>query len=257
MKITLLLFFLTMSVLQVHAQGNTWLGLTFKMKKYSDNRKVLEVKKVLPMSDAPNSGIESGDLLVEVDSKQIDGTSIIKQIMAKKIAGDTLAFKLEREGKFYTKKLALTPRPKNISKYVGSAIGSRMADFKGKFYANGSKRKNAAKLTLIDFWATWCGPCKMTLPVLDDLYAGYESKGLEVIGVSNESLNLLNKFQSQRPQAYPLFNDLDGSLSKFYGISAVPTLIFVDEEGYILKVLRGAPPKQQLEGYIKKYLNEA
>ena len=153
--------------------------------------------------------------------------------------------------------VTLTERPDDISSLTGSAIGSKMAEFGKNFYKNGEKRKDAPKATLLDFWATWCGPCRQTLPVLEKIYNKYSSQGLEVIGISSEQTKpLLAFYKKQHASPYPLYRDADQGLWRRYGIHAVPTLMLLDSNGYIKRVWSGAPSFEMLEKLVLEVLEK-
>lgn len=111
---------------------------------------------------------------------------------------------------------------------------------------------------VIDFWATWCGPCRKTLPVLANVYSKYASQGLEVIGISNEDVATLNHFySSQHKSPYPLYRDATQELWRRYGIRAVPTLMLLDQNGYIKRVWSGAPSQALVEKLVLEVMSEA
>ena len=105
-------------------------------------------------------------------------------------------------------------------------------------------------MTLLDFWATWCGPCRQTLPIVGRLYEKLSSRGFEVIGVSTEQLSVLEQFYKEHPSPYPLYRDATQEMNRRYGISAIPTLMLLDENGYIQKVWPGVPSEKALEKAI-------
>jgi thiol-disulfide isomerase/thioredoxin len=132
-----------------------------------------------------------------------------------------------------------------------------MASFGKNFYKNGEKRQEAPKATLLDFWATWCGPCRHTLPVLEQMYNKYSSQGLEIIGISSEPKNtLLSFYKKQHASPYPLYRDADQGLWRRYGIHAVPTLMLLDANGYIKRVWSGAPSFELLEKLVLEVLEK-
>ena len=124
------------------------------------------------------------------------------------------------------------------------------------------------KAVLINFWATWCGPCKIETPWLVELHDQYASKGFEILGVSTDDLDPddkkmfaseksdIAKFAQQEHMQYPVL--LGGTtLDKPYGgLDALPTSYFVDRDGNVVAAEMGLTSKADLEGNIRKALGE-
>ena len=124
------------------------------------------------------------------------------------------------------------------------------------------------KAVLINFWATWCGPCKIETPWLVELRNQYASKGFEILGVSADDLDLddqkklaeekrdIAKFAHDEHMQYPVLIN-GGSLDKPYGgLDALPTSYFVDRNGNVVAAEMGLTSKADLEGNIRKALGE-
>lgn len=232
-----------------------WLGVTFKRTNF-ENHLALNVIGVHPESGCFTAGMVAGDLIVGVQGAPLTDISQIQSAISGRKAGQKIKVEIAREGKKQNLTVALTNRPDDISSLTGSAIGSKIAKFGENFYKNGEKRKEKPKATLLDFWATWCGPCRKTLPVLANIYKKYSSKGLEIIGISNEGLSELNAFYaSQHASPYPLYRDASQDLWRRYGIHAVPTLMLLDQDGYIKRVWSGAPSEYLIEQVLKDVIN--
>lgn len=92
----------------------------------------------------------------------------------------------------------------------------------------------AGKPMLIDFWATWCLPCRETMPVIDQIYQKYNEKGLIVMGISGENRADLMKFAASTRYRYPLYRDVDGMYQAKHQVSSLPTLWLVDKTGKII-----------------------
>ncbi len=244
-----LIFFLLLACAASFAAP--WLGLSFKKTTYS-NHLALDIKGVHPESGCFAAGVTTGDTLIGVNGQILTDMSQIQSVISSHKAGQKIKLEILRDGKKRTVDATLTERPDDISSLTGSAIGSKIANFGENFYKNGEKRKAKPKATLLDFWATWCGPCRKTLPVLANIYKKYGDKGLEVIGISEEPLETLNAFyERQHASPYPLYRDKTKDLWRRYGIRAVPTLMLLDKDGYIKRVWSGAPTEYMIEQILK------
>jgi peroxiredoxin len=100
------------------------------------------------------------------------------------------------------------------------------------------------KLVLIDFWATWCGPCVAELPNVLKTYEKYHGKGLEIIGISlDKDKDKLSKFIAEKNMTWQQYFDGQGWQSKLaakYGVNSIPATYLLDKEGIIIaKNLRG------------------
>lgn len=234
-----------------------WLGVVFKKSEY-ENHLALDVKGVHPGSGCFGAGVVSGDKIIGFGGKALTDMSQIKTVLAASKTGQTINIEVLRDGKKIPLKVKLTDRPDDISSLTGSAVGSKMAEFGKNFYQNGDKRKQKPKATLLDFWATWCGPCRKTLPILEEIYQNLGQQGLEVIGIADESLDVLNSFyQSEHRSPYPLYRDATQALWRRYGIHSVPTLMLLDSEGYIKGVWSGVPNKKALEQIVQETMKDA
>lgn len=103
------------------------------------------------------------------------------------------------------------------------------------------------KPVLLNFWATWCGPCVKEMPDLVELSKEYEAKGALVIGISldkdSDVLNVVTEFAKDKKVTYPLIID-NGELEKaFGGIRAIPTTFYIDKNGTIVEKLIGMQSK--------------
>ena len=137
-------------------------------------------------------------------------------------------------------------------------VGSKFPDFEetdimGKPM---STAKHRGKVVLVDFWATWCGPCLQELPYVLSTYQKYHPKGFEILGVSfDKELPTLENFVKAQNMPWQQFFDLGASnkLALKYGAMTIPTTYLLDTEGKIIaKGLRGEQLEQAVEAALPK-----
>lgn len=113
------------------------------------------------------------------------------------------------------------------------------------------------KLIYLDFWASWCGPCRKSLPILNEIRSQYSSQGFEVIAVNvDEKLADALKFLEKYPVDYPILLDPKGSMPQAYKIPGMPTAYLIDEQGTIIYKHVGFKTKdrKKIETLISKHL---
>ena len=113
------------------------------------------------------------------------------------------------------------------------------------------------KVLVVDFWATWCGPCKLEIPGFVDLQTRYGSKGLQFVGISvDDKLDQLKPYVDEYKMNYPVLQGLghDDVQDAFGPIWGIPTTIVVGRDGKICRKHQGAVAKDVFEREIKSLL---
>jgi len=105
------------------------------------------------------------------------------------------------------------------------------------------------QVVMINFWASWCAPCRQEMPLLEDLYKKYQSLGFTLLGVnveqnSNKAKTLLRNIKV----SFPILFDNKNKVSKLYKVSAMPTTVIIDRDGNLRYLHQGYKP-----GYEKDY----
>ncbi|UCE51408.1 MAG: TlpA family protein disulfide reductase [Desulfobacterales bacterium] len=97
------------------------------------------------------------------------------------------------------------------------------------------------KIILINFWATWCLPCRIEMPSMEKLYTRFKNDGFTILAIDmQEDADSVKAFKEKYKLNFPILLDSDGSVGQYYGVISIPTTYLVDREGYIIAGALGA-----------------
>jgi cytochrome c biogenesis protein CcmG/thiol:disulfide interchange protein DsbE len=117
-------------------------------------------------------------------------------------------------------------------------------------------RSFRGKILLVDFWATWCGPCEESIPHLIKLQERYRARGLQVLGIALDvdGARVVAPFVKKHGMNYPVLLGDEATTRAFGGILGVPTSFLFDREGKVVKRFVGVVDHQAYEAVIRKLL---
>ena len=102
----------------------------------------------------------------------------------------------------------------------------KLSDFRGR-------------VVLVNFWATWCGPCLIERPILNNIYDELGGDDFEILAITQEDPDHVRDFLKRSPMHYPVLFDTNGDVAEKFGLTVYPTLYFIDREGMITEISSG------------------
>jgi thiol-disulfide isomerase/thioredoxin len=107
----------------------------------------------------------------------------------------------------------------------------------GKLVSLGSLR---GQIVLLNFWASWCGPCRKEMPILEQLNRQYRNKGVALVGVNVEPDSAAaTSWLKATPVSFPILFDVDSKVSKLYQVEGMPNTVILDRKGNVRFIHRG------------------
>src|SRR5262245_10893109 len=112
--------------------------------------------------------------------------------------------------------------------------------------------KLKGRVVMINFWASWCGPCRQEMPLLEQMHKRYSSLGFTLLGVNVDANSAdAEQWLAKTPVTFPILFDRESKVSKMYSVNAMPSSIFIDRKGNVRYMHRGYKAGDESE-----YLNQ-
>lgn len=152
---------------------------------------------------------------------------------------------------------SLPPAPAGVAvlKPGDAALDLRLPDLHGKRI---SLEHWHGRVIMLNFWASWCAPCRHEMPLLSETQKRYASRGLQIIGIAMDRREAVRDFLRKQPVDYPILLGLDGgdNVSLHYGdtMEALPFSALIGRQGQLVKVHLGAFTPQSLDAWLQSSL---
>jgi peroxiredoxin len=113
---------------------------------------------------------------------------------------------------------------------------------------NVSLAQYKGQVVMLNFWASWCGPCRQEMPLLESIYKKYNKLGFTMLGVNVEpDSQAANEWLKATPVSFPILYDTESKVSKLYDVAGMPTSVIIDRAGKVRMVHRSYRPGDENE----------
>jgi len=104
------------------------------------------------------------------------------------------------------------------------------------------------QVVMINFWASWCGPCRQEMPLLESIYRKYHKLGFTLLGVNVEpDSKAADDWLKDRPVSFPILYDKESKVSKLYDVAGMPSTVIIDRSGKLRTLHQGFKPGDENE----------
>lgn len=227
-----------------------WLGVRFEPG-------TTRIVQVVEGSPAAAAGLRVGDEIVSLDGVEMHASQQIVTTVAESQTGHRMSVTFDRAGAQQTLVIALAARPRADHLMRDSLLDRPAPAFTASTLDGGTPLALAdlrGEVVLVDFWATWCGPCTTQFAHLNDWHRRYASRGLHILALSDEEPDLVREYVASQRLAYPVALDPDDRIRAAYLVPGMPTTVIIDRTGVVRYVTVGAVDPAEIEGAFTRLL---
>lgn len=238
-----------------------WLGVA--LTALPSEQAGVQIRDVFPGSPAQAAGLQNGDIIL-----QIDGTAaqrpqqVIASVLSHRL-GDRVGLVLVRQGQQRLINVTLGKRLDTETLLRQRYLNAPAPDLTTGQVAQGkvqsSLRSLRGRVVVLEFWASWCVPCRALLPTLNAWHDQYSAQGVTVIGVTADAVGTAALNASTLGMRYNIIADPEATITRDYRALALPTLFVIDKRGNVRDVMVGFQPDHmtQIGQLLERLLQES
>jgi cytochrome c biogenesis protein CcmG, thiol:disulfide interchange protein DsbE len=201
------------------------------------------VESVMHGSPAENAGLKAGDRILRIGAQDVANARDVVRIVSSHRGGDRVGLSLTRDGAERLMPVVLAARP-DPDEMLRIELGGDVAPpWRPLATVRGSVPATLAELrgrvVVMEFWASWCMPCRMTAPRLSAWQDRYGAQGLTVIGITMDAPEVALQASVEMGMDYAVLSDPDGETTREYKAFSLPTLFVIDRSGKIRTAMVG------------------
>lgn len=227
---------------QTHSpNAPTWVGLVGAPR--ADKKPGLYIKRILLDSPAQRAGLQAGDIVLKANGQSVSNVQELRGAMRALTVGQELKLEYLRDDVPKSAALKLVALPSQLELLKSQLMGRPLPAFSYQLVGSDQltpSKSLEGKVTIVEFWATWCGPCRQTSAYLTEYYPKHKDS-VNVIAITAEPMGVVTKFlekQGEQP-TYPIAIDPDQAAHDALLIQSYPTILILDSKQNVRKILSG------------------
>jgi thiol-disulfide isomerase/thioredoxin len=224
--------------------GPAWLGV--ELATVPPDQPGVLIRDVTRDSPAERAGLSAGDVILSLDGEAVSRPNEVVRAVSLRKPGTRVSVGFRRGTSDRLVAAVLGARPDVDAMMQKNYVGSQAPAFGSLTVVQGRVPENVSalrgKVVVIEFWASWCVPCRMTAPKLNRWHERWGAQGLEVVGVTTDPAVFATQAAVEFGIDYAVASDESGQTSRAYRAMSIPTLFVIDRAGVVREVVVGYSP---------------